>query len=145
MTNRVVLGQRANGNYGLFVSPAGVDANTAADIDLSFSSMMAHGYTVHAKGMVGPLTAGVDSTASFPALNYVPMGVIAYYDSSNQYYLYTQRELTVAGSPTTGTYTVANRTGPNAKITSSSITITGSTGQDGKYGHYVILRAPGGS
>lgn len=31
MTNRVVIGPRNNGNVGLFVSPPGVDADTAAD------------------------------------------------------------------------------------------------------------------
>lgn len=31
MTKRVVIGPRANGDVGLFVSPAGVDADTAAD------------------------------------------------------------------------------------------------------------------
>ena len=31
MTKRIVLGPRANGDVGVFVSPAGVDADTAAD------------------------------------------------------------------------------------------------------------------
>lgn len=31
MSKRIVLGPRANGDVGLFVSPAGVDADTAAD------------------------------------------------------------------------------------------------------------------
>jgi hypothetical protein len=31
MTKRVVIGPRANGDVGLFVSPAGVNADTAAD------------------------------------------------------------------------------------------------------------------
>lgn len=31
MTKRVIIGPRANGNVGMFVSPPGVDADTAAD------------------------------------------------------------------------------------------------------------------
>lgn len=31
MTTRIVIGQRANGDSGIFVSPPGVDADTAAD------------------------------------------------------------------------------------------------------------------
>lgn len=31
MTKRIVLGPRANGDVGIFVSPVGVDADTAAD------------------------------------------------------------------------------------------------------------------
>jgi hypothetical protein len=38
MTRRVVLGQRANGDYGLFVSPPGIDAYTAPDEQLSLSA-----------------------------------------------------------------------------------------------------------
>lgn len=34
MSNRVVLGQRANGDFGLFISPPGADAMTAADAAL---------------------------------------------------------------------------------------------------------------
>lgn len=37
MTNRVVIGPRANGNVGMFVSPPGVDADTAADSALLLS------------------------------------------------------------------------------------------------------------
>jgi hypothetical protein len=38
MTRRVVLGQRANGDYGLFVSPPGIDAYTAPDDQLNLSA-----------------------------------------------------------------------------------------------------------
>jgi hypothetical protein len=34
MTKRVVIGPRANGDVGLFVSPSGVDADTASDSQL---------------------------------------------------------------------------------------------------------------
>lgn len=34
MTRRVVIGKRASGDYGVFVSPAGIDAYTAADSQL---------------------------------------------------------------------------------------------------------------
>lgn len=34
MTRRVVIGQRADGTFGIFVSPPGVDAYTASDPDL---------------------------------------------------------------------------------------------------------------
>lgn len=34
MTRRVVIGKRANGDTGVFVSPAGVDAYTTADANL---------------------------------------------------------------------------------------------------------------
>lgn len=38
MSRRVVLGRRANGDYGLFVSPPGVDAYTAPDDQLNLSA-----------------------------------------------------------------------------------------------------------
>jgi hypothetical protein len=34
MTKRIVLGPRANGDVGIFISPVGVDADTAADAAL---------------------------------------------------------------------------------------------------------------
>lgn len=37
MTTRIVLGARANGDVGIFVSPPGVDADTAADASLSLN------------------------------------------------------------------------------------------------------------
>jgi hypothetical protein len=37
MTNRVVIGPRNNGDIGVFVSPPGVDADTAADSALRLS------------------------------------------------------------------------------------------------------------
>jgi hypothetical protein len=37
MTKRVVIGPRANGDVGVFVSPSGVDADTAADSALRLS------------------------------------------------------------------------------------------------------------
>lgn len=37
MTKRVVIGHRANGDVGMFVSPPGVDADTAADSALLLS------------------------------------------------------------------------------------------------------------
>lgn len=38
MTRRVVLGPRANGDFGMFVSPPGVDAYTASDEQLNLSA-----------------------------------------------------------------------------------------------------------
>lgn len=37
MTKRVVIGPRANGDVGVFISPPGVDADTAADSALKMS------------------------------------------------------------------------------------------------------------
>lgn len=37
MTKRVIIGPRANGDIGVFVSPPGVDADTAADSALRLS------------------------------------------------------------------------------------------------------------
>lgn len=38
MTRRVVIGQRANGDFGLFCAPPGVDAFTAPDDQLNLSA-----------------------------------------------------------------------------------------------------------
>ena len=38
MARRVVLGERANGNYGLFISKAGSDANSASNENLMFNT-----------------------------------------------------------------------------------------------------------
>lgn len=38
MTRRVVIGQRANGDFGIFCSPPGVDAYTAPDDALNLSA-----------------------------------------------------------------------------------------------------------
>lgn len=38
MTRRVVIGRRANGEYGIFCSPPGVDAFTAPDAQLNLSA-----------------------------------------------------------------------------------------------------------
>lgn len=38
MTRRVVIGRRANGDYGIFCSPPGVDAFTAPDDQLNLSA-----------------------------------------------------------------------------------------------------------
>lgn len=38
MTRRVVIGQRANGDFGIFVSPPGIDAYTATDDQLNLSA-----------------------------------------------------------------------------------------------------------
>ena len=38
MARRVVLGERANSNYGLFISKAGSDANSAANESLIFNT-----------------------------------------------------------------------------------------------------------
>jgi hypothetical protein len=37
MTRRVVIGRRGNGNYGIFISPPGVDAFTASDDQLTLN------------------------------------------------------------------------------------------------------------
>ena len=138
------MGQRANGNYGLFISPAGVDANTAADYDLSFSTQLPHGFVVHAKGMVGPLGTGY-KTAAFPTLGYVPQVLAAYYDSATGKYYYIQREFTVTGG-SGGTYVVSSVTGPAIQVTTNSISMSAvSTSTQAYYGHYVILRMLGGS
>ena len=39
MTRRVVLGKRANGNYGLFISKANQDANSASNENLIFNTV----------------------------------------------------------------------------------------------------------
>lgn len=38
MARRVVLGERANGNYGLFISKAGSDASSASNENLMFNT-----------------------------------------------------------------------------------------------------------
>lgn len=87
MTNRALLGKRANGNYGLFVSGAGVNADTAADNDLVFSSTWASTASIHASGLIANTYA--ETTVLFPALPYIPLAIVGYYHApTNNYYGY---------------------------------------------------------
>lgn len=143
---RVVYGRRNNGDFGLFISKPGQNAHTITDDKaLAFSSEIPHGLAMHAKGLMGPFGVnGGTLTANFPALSYVPQVMLAFYDGANGYYYFTQKEVRVAGDPTTGTYNVRSTTGPSATITTNSVSITAPSTHGGLYGHYIILRMPGG-
>jgi hypothetical protein len=143
---RLVYGRRANDDYGLFTSPPAVDAFTAGDADLSFSSMLPHGALVHARGIMTGIPVG-GTTVSFPALAYVPQAIIGYYDTANGIYYYFQMSSSAyyAYNPSSGgTVTITRGYGPSAIITPSSIWID-RFGLANWAAHYAILRVPGGS
>ena len=62
MARRVVLGERANGDYGLFVSSAGQDAEDSNDLTFDSNAIFTHGLFAYGQGSVSPRTANTSST-----------------------------------------------------------------------------------
>lgn len=65
MANRVLLGYRANGGYGLYVSQAGQNVETCADGYLMFDSR-ANGLSVLQQGTFVVPASAPSATLSFP-------------------------------------------------------------------------------
>jgi len=141
MANRVVLGKRNNGDYGLFISPPGVDATTASDGDLAFSTTWTQAASIHAEGLIS-----LDSNpgwVSFPALPYTPHVIAGWYDSNSGYYYYSQNEVFGTGGSWGGQ--TFNFIGPKVEATNSQIRVNQWTNKGtGWYIKYYILRMPGG-
>jgi hypothetical protein len=144
MVDRVVLGQRSNGNYGLFVSPPGVNAYTAADDALGFSTQWGHAAAIHAEGLIALNGVNWSSWVTFPTLPYVPHVLAGWYESATGYYYYAQAETFSAGGTWGGVTT--NFFGPYVEVQAGQLRV--SQAQDkgaGWYIKYFVLRQPGGS
>ena len=74
MTDRVLLGRRNNGTYGLDISPVGSSVTSAAVKDMLFSTDWASASLVHATG-----TLARGQTAFFPTLPYAPIAFASIY------------------------------------------------------------------
>ena len=82
MANRILIGNRATGGYGLYVSKAGSDVLTCAPKDLLFDSRQGVGSgLVYAGGQLGSLTASAGknflTTGSKQGLGYIPLVITA--------------------------------------------------------------------
>ena len=82
MADRILIGNRATGGYGLYVSKAGSDVLTCAPKDLLFDSRQGVGSgLVYAGGQLGSLTASVGknflTTGSKQGLGYIPLVITA--------------------------------------------------------------------
>lgn len=74
MVDRVLMGRRNNGTYGLDISAPSASVTTTAVKDMLFSTDWASASLVHATG-----TLARGGTAYFPALPYVPVAFAAVY------------------------------------------------------------------
>jgi len=75
MANRVVLGNRGGGQYGLYISKPGFNALTAASIDLLFSSDQ-KAFQVVQKGEVSIANESY-STITHQDLGYTPIFIVS--------------------------------------------------------------------
>ena len=62
MARRIVLGERANGDHGLFVSSAGQDANSSNDLTFDSNAIFTHGLFAYGQGSVTTRTTNSSST-----------------------------------------------------------------------------------
>lgn len=86
MTNRMRLGQQGDGSYGMRVSQAGYDVNSASDDQLAFSSDWFAGFRVAYRGDASVAYAGGTWQAfSYPTLGYIPMAFAFAKDTSNRW------------------------------------------------------------
>lgn len=83
MTNRVALGAIGGGNYGLKISKPGVDVLSAADKDLSFSSLWPAHSLIHQTGTMTVTTS--PTTVSFTDLGFIPVAAMMREISSGHY------------------------------------------------------------
>jgi hypothetical protein len=87
MANRVLIGNRATGGYGLYVSKAASNVLTCARKDLLFDSSQARAGEVYAGGSLSSLgntTQNFLSTGSKANLGYIPL-VITTEDRRGEY------------------------------------------------------------
>tara|TARA_Y100000310_G_scaffold313704_1_gene362377 strand:+ start:709 stop:1242 length:534 start_codon:yes stop_codon:yes gene_type:complete len=78
MAHRILIGNRATGGYGMYVSKSGADVLTCAPKDLLFDSRQGVGSgLVYAGGQLSSLTASVGknflTTGSKQGLGYIPL------------------------------------------------------------------------
>ena len=62
MARRIVLGERANGDHGLFVSSAGQDANSSNDLTFDSNAIFTHGLFAYGQGSVSARSTNSHST-----------------------------------------------------------------------------------
>jgi hypothetical protein len=74
MARRVVIGALPTGGYGLRVSPPGIDALTASDDQLVFSSEWATLFPIYVTGVSGFVSTTGTYRYSFSSLGYIPLG-----------------------------------------------------------------------
>lgn len=65
MARRIVLGERANGDYGLFVSATGQDANSSNNLTFDSNAIFTSGIFAYGQGSLTARTTG-DTTTSTP-------------------------------------------------------------------------------
>lgn len=70
MTDRVLLGRREDGTYGLDISLPGYDVKTAPLEQMAFSTNWSGGAIIHQTGLV---TEVWGKTVTFPTLPFVPL------------------------------------------------------------------------
>lgn len=74
MARRIVLGERADGEYGLFVSAAGEDANSTNNLSFDSNNLFSQGIFAYGQGSVSPRTVGSTATTSTPKSLYTAEG-----------------------------------------------------------------------
>lgn len=70
MTDRLLMGRRSDGSYGLDISLPGYDVKTALNHQMAFSTNWSGGAVIHQTGI---LTEHKGKTVYFPSLPYVPL------------------------------------------------------------------------
>lgn len=76
MVDRVVIGQRNDGTFGIDLSIPGVSVHSASMKEMIFSSRWPHSSVVHQTGYVSR-----GSTIVFPALSYIPLALVVVADN----------------------------------------------------------------
>ena len=138
MVNRVLLGRRNDGSYGLDISQAGVEVSTAPDTGLTFSTKSYFGSaaSVHQQGYV---TRG--SSANWPTLPYVPLVIV--YINDNGYVVNSASTTQGTAAPGGGIDNSIYRE-PFVVINQSSIVAVALAGSPYTSCRYICLRMPGG-
>ena len=144
MTRRVVVGRRNGGDYGMFVGEPGVDAFTAPDQSLIFSTSMLHASSVHQSGFVGLNGQGWTGWVSFPSLPYIPLIVAGYYDVANARYYFSQQEISAWAGGSWGGITFGG-VGPKLEILPYQFRAQSYSDHGADWAvKYYVLRVPGG-
>ena len=138
MVNRVLMGRRSDGSYGLDISQAGVDVFSAPDTALTFSTKPYFGSaaSVHQQG-----TVQRGQTVYWPQLPYVPIVIL--YINDNGVVLNgkdTSQAVTASG----GGSDVSVYREPFGVINQGALVMVGLAGSPYTYCRYICLRIPGG-
>jgi hypothetical protein len=155
--SRVLLGERSDGNVGLFISQSGYDPNTATMTQMVFDSRYGNYGSIIAKG-----SATCGQTIYFATMPYVPLCYVYIYNSTSVLNRdYWQRAVAKAEADS---FTGGNFDGetfvsgvelvqePCFKVSTSALYLNptpyvNQSGQsEGSYtARYVVYRCPGGS